>query len=96
MNRILRQIDTVPEGQTFESVFALVQTEFFVVSITSDLLFIPTDDDKTVNALRALGKPTDHFKIYSLHGHDAFLIEHDQVAAVIKGIWSQAKELREA
>jgi homoserine O-acetyltransferase len=96
LNRILRQIDTVPEGQTFESVFALVQTEFFVVSITSDLLFIPTEDDKTVNALRALGKPTDHFKIYSLHGHDAFLIEHDQVAAVIKGIWSQAKELREA
>ena len=96
LNRILRQIDAVPEGQTFESVFAPVQTEFFVVSITSDLLFIPTEDDKTVNALRALGKPTDHFKIYSLHGHDAFLIEHDQVAAVIKGIWSQAKELREA
>ena len=46
--------------------------------------------------LRSLGKPTDHFKIYSLHGHDAFLIEQDQVAAVIKGIWSQAKELREA
>lgn len=96
LNRILRQIDAVPEGQTFESVFAPVQTEFFVVSITSDLLFIPTEDDKTVNALRTLGKPTDHFKIYSLHGHDAFLIEHDQVAAVIKGIWSQAKELREA
>lgn len=96
LNRILRQIDAVQEGQTFESVFAAIDTEFFVVSITSDLLFIPTEDDKTVTALRTLGKPTDHFKIYSLHGHDAFLIEHDQVAAVIKGIWSQAKELREA
>ena len=73
-----------------------MKTEFYVVSITSDLLFIPTEDDKTVRALRSLGKPTDHFKIYSLHGHDAFLIEQDQVAAVIKGIWSQAKELREA
>ena len=96
LNQILRQIDAVPEDQSFESVFAPIKTEFYVVSITSDLLFIPTEDDKTVNSLRSLGKPTDHFKIYSLHGHDAFLIEHDQVAAVIKGIWSQAKELREA
>ena len=93
LNQILRQINAVPDGESFAMRLAPLNTRYYVVTISSDLLFIPAEDDKTVEQLKALGKKVDHFKIYSPHGHDAFLIEHSQVAAVIKGVCNHIEGL---
>ena len=89
LNQILRQINAIGEGETFAAKLQPLATHIHVVTITSDLLFIPAEDDKTVEQLKQLGKKVDHFKIYSDHGHDAFLIEHQQVSAIIKGVCNQ-------
>ena len=93
LNQILRQINAVGEGEIFEEKVQSLNTYFHIVTITSDLLFIPAEDEKTVEKLKQLGKKVEHFKIFSDHGHDAFLIEHQQVSAIIKGVCNQISGL---
>jgi len=57
-------------------------TRICVVSIDSDGFFVPQEDEETVALLKPFREVSHHY-IHSIHGHDAFLIEHDQVAAIL-------------
>ena len=58
------------------------------LSIDSDQLFIPAHMTAMCARLRALGRDPQHTQLHSAHGHDAFLIEWDQVTAAIERAWS--------
>lgn len=49
--------------------------------ITSDILYPPHQQEHLVDAINEVGGDATYFEIDSPHGHDAFLIEYDQVAA---------------
>lgn len=61
---------------------AYCDTHICIVSIDSDGFFVPQEDLETYELLAQL-KSSSHEHILSIHGHDAFLMEHDQVAAII-------------
>ena len=58
-------------------------TRTLVVGISSDILFPPHLQRDTAARLQALGRPVLYREIRSPWGHDAFLIDYDQLTAHI-------------
>jgi homoserine O-acetyltransferase len=54
------------------------------VGIDSDILYPATEVREWVAAYQAAGAPTEYREIASLYGHDAFLIEWDQVDRILR------------
>jgi homoserine O-acetyltransferase len=55
------------------------------VGVDSDILYPVAEVRQWVEAYRAAGAPARYREIASLHGHDAFLMEWDQVERVLRG-----------
>jgi homoserine O-acetyltransferase/O-succinyltransferase len=62
----------------------LARTRILGVSIDTDQLFTPSQTQAYLASLQRLGAKAEAAEITSLHGHDAFLIELDQVASLIQ------------
>ena len=54
-----------------------------VAGIDSDALYPTSDQAEIVEILRANGNPVEYREVRSIHGHDAFLMEWDQLEAII-------------
>jgi homoserine O-acetyltransferase len=55
------------------------------VGIDSDILYLASEVREWVTAYQAGGAPAEYREIASLYGHDAFLIEWDQVERILRG-----------
>src|SRR5690606_15360561 len=62
-----------------ERALARVRVPSLVMSITSDALYWPAQQEALAAGLREVGAPVREVVIDSPHGHDAFLLEPDQV-----------------
>lgn len=60
-----------------------IESKIFMVSINSDLLFPHTDARKTASELGI-----ELYTIDSPHGHDAFLIEYEQLSSIISPLFN--------
>jgi|SRR5690625_304910 len=61
-----------------------VKASTLAVGVDSDELFLPNHSELLVRRLRSLGRTADIAMLRSAHGHDAFLIELDQLSATIE------------
>lgn len=59
-------------------------TKTLIVGITSDILFPLRLQQEMAAALQAANKPVEYVEVDSPWGHDAFLIEHQQLTTAIK------------
>jgi homoserine O-acetyltransferase len=55
------------------------------VGIDSDILYLPAEVRDWVSAYREVGVSAEYREVVSLYGHDAFLIEWDQVQQILRG-----------
>ncbi|MFN8039008.1 MAG: homoserine O-acetyltransferase [Acidimicrobiales bacterium] len=62
---------------------ARVKVPVLTMSITTDVLYHPYQQLEIRDVLRATGGTAEHAVIDSPHGHDAFLLETDQVADAV-------------
>lgn len=62
---------------------ARVAAPTLAVGIDTDMLYFPRHMELLVARLRALGRRAEYACLASAHGHDAFLIEWDQVGALL-------------
>lgn len=60
-----------------------IQCPSLVASIDSDMLYTPRQQEALRDGLAAHGLPVNFEVIESIHGHDGFLIEFDQVGPMI-------------
>jgi homoserine O-acetyltransferase len=86
---LLGAMDTHDLGATETRAPGRVASSALVVGIDSDQLFFPGQSRKLAGFLRERGCHVEEHTLRSPHGHDAFLIEWDQVAAAL----SRALEL---
>jgi len=70
-----------------EVVFDKIKSEVHMVGVDSDLFFVPTQNKKTVEILVKKGKKASYKEIKSVHGHDAFLIEFEQLVTLLKDVF---------
>ncbi len=61
-----------------------IQAEVLVIGIDSDVLYYPHELKSTVRMLQRLGKRTLYDELHSIYGHDAFLVEYDQLNRLVR------------
>jgi len=86
MNHLLRTIEaTSNEDWSFE--LNKIEAEIHILAVDSDLFFTAKENQETYQELSKLNSKVTYHEITSIHGHDAFLIEFDQLEKIIKPIF---------
>ena len=70
-----------------------VQPRVLVVGISSDILYPASDVHVGADILRHLGKRAEYAEIRSPHGHDAFLLETEQLDQILRR-WQDSRDSR--
>ena len=84
MNQLVKTIDIGKDRGDFEQVIDPVTTEIHIIGTDTDLYFVPQENRLTFKLLQQMGKKTTYDEISSIHGHDAFLIEYQQLDKFIR------------
>ncbi|WP_431156644.1 alpha/beta fold hydrolase [Winogradskyella poriferorum] len=87
MNQLLRTIDITEERGEFLEVAKQIKADIHIVTINSDLFFKPDENWSTFVNLKGVKDNVEIKEIKSIHGHDAFLIEFNQLARFLKPIF---------
>jgi len=91
MNHLLRTIDITQDRGSFEQIVEQISANIYLVSIDSDLFFTDQENRETYKGLMSY-KHNLHYKtIKSIHGHDAFLIEFDQLTKLLQPVFANPK-----
>jgi len=88
MNHILRTIDITRDRTNFLDVASKIESDIHIITINSDLFFKADENWNTYVDLKSVKDNVHIHEIKSVHGHDAFLIEFDQLARFLKPIFS--------
>jgi homoserine O-acetyltransferase len=87
MNHLLKTIDISKNNIDFLAVANTITANIHIISVDSDLFFIPSENLETYQELIATKVNVFYHEIKSIHGHDAFLIEYEQLSAIISPIF---------
>jgi len=90
MNQLLKTID-VTEGRS-EFVLDSIKANIHIVGVDSDLFFTAEENKETHKQLALTNPNVTYNEINSVHGHDAFLIEYQQLEKIIEPIFNQSSK----
>jgi homoserine O-acetyltransferase len=91
MNQVLRTIDITENRGSFLEVASKISSHIHMITINSDLFFKPEENWKTLKELRKVKDNVSIYEINSIHGHDGFLIEFDQLFNFLNPIFQTNK-----
>ena len=90
MNHLLSTIDiTRNEKVKFEDIISKIKGNIFIVSVDSDLFFTDYQNRETFYKACRIKENIFFKTIKSVHGHDAFLIEFDQLNLLLSQIFTK-------
>lgn len=87
MNHLLTTVDISNGKSSFEAAVKPIKSTIIQIAIDSDLFFAKEENSKTKKILDKLKIKNQYHEITSIHGHDAFLIEFEQIANILKPIF---------
>lgn len=87
MNQLLKTIDITRNRDSFEAIVSKIEANIHIIGISSDLFFTANENRETYKELKKLNKNVSYKEIESIHGHDAFLIEYEQLDNLLKDIF---------
>lgn len=93
MNHLLKTIDIARNSNNIELEISKISANIHLISVDSDLLFTAEETRKTYDNLKEIKINLFYHEIQSIHGHDAFLIEHEQLTHILKPIFQQKTNL---
>ena len=93
MNHLLKTNDITRNRDSFETILATIQSNIHLISVDSDLFFTYDEDLETYKILQEIKQNIFFHTIKSIHGHDAFLIEFDQLSTILNPIFTKIKTL---
>ena len=89
MNQILRTIEVVRNKKDFKVVASKIKSNIHIITINSDLFFKAEENWETYVDLKSVKENVTIGEIKSIHGHDAFLIEFDQLSKLLNPVFNQ-------
>ncbi len=96
MNQLLGTINVANTEEEFRKKFRLNPTKIIQVGISSDILFPAQNNRKTKMILDEINVENEYLEIISPHGHDAFLIEYEQLGKLLKRFFRQKNQTAQA
>ena len=89
VNHLLQSVNSERAGRSLTEIFAQSKTTFHLVSVDTDLFFTPEPIRATYQLLKENNNDVYYHEIQSLYGHDAFLIEYDQMEKILSPIFNK-------
>jgi homoserine O-acetyltransferase len=89
MNHLLKTIDITKNRSDFLAVAKKITSNIHIISVDTDLFFIPSENRETYEELFPKKENVFYHEIKSIHGHDAFLIEFEQLSTIISPVFSK-------
>lgn len=89
MNQLLKTIDITRNNPDAFSFIEKSATNIHIIGVDSDLFFTATENKDTFKQIAQVNSNVTYGEIHSLHGHDAFLIEFQQMEQLLKGIFDE-------
>ncbi len=87
MNQLLKSIDVTKNRPSDFNVLENIQANIHIVGVDSDLFFTAEENRQTHKQLAVSNPNVTYNEIHSVHGHDAFLMEYEQLEKIIEGIF---------
>jgi homoserine O-acetyltransferase len=87
MNQLLKTIDITRGIDSFTAVASRIQADIHIIGIDSDLFFTANENRATYEELKKQKENVSYQEIVSIHGHDAFLIEYQQLHNLLATIF---------
>ncbi|MCF6129128.1 alpha/beta fold hydrolase [Flavobacterium sp. AS60] len=92
MNHLLKTNDITRNRKDFLTILKDIKTNIHIVAVDTDYFFIPDENRETYYQLKSITDNVFYNEIKSIHGHDAFLIEFDQLAQILEPIFNKQKQ----
>lgn len=83
MNHLLKTIGSETSEKDFENFVKTTSTQIVMISIDSDYMFTEKEQRTTFELLKNNGNKNEYHVINSIHGHDTFLIEYEQLSKIL-------------
>ncbi|WP_111708782.1 bifunctional aspartate kinase/homoserine dehydrogenase I [Lutibacter citreus] len=90
MNQLLRTIDAT-KGRD-EHILDSIKANIHIIGVSSDLFFTAEENKETHKQLALTNPSVTYNEINSVHGHDAFLIEHKQLEKIVDSVFNQSSK----
>lgn len=87
MNQLLRTIDVTKGREDNFNVLENIEANIHIIGVDSDLFFTAEENRETQKQLALTHPNVTYNEIHSVHGHDAFLMEYEQLEKIIEGIF---------
>ncbi|ULC59288.1 bifunctional aspartate kinase/homoserine dehydrogenase I [Flaviramulus sp. BrNp1-15] len=87
MNQLLKTIDVTKNRKADLNVLEGIEANIHIVGVDSDLFFTAEENRQTHKQLAVTHANVTYNEIHSVHGHDAFLMEYEQLEKIIEGIF---------
>jgi len=89
MNHLLGSASITKGRAEIHDLLKTIKSKVHLVAIDSDGLFYPEPIYNTYQLLKNVGVQSYYYQIVSIHGHDAFLIEYDQLNKILTTIFKK-------
>ena len=87
MNQLLKTIDITRDSEDISYLFEEQPIKIHIIGVNSDLFFTAAENKDTYRHLAQSQAKVTYGEIESLHGHDAFLIEFQQLADLLGDVF---------
>ena len=87
MNQLLKTIDVTKDRPSDFNVLENIHANIHIIGVDSDLFFTAEENRQTHKQLAVSNPNVTYNEIHSVHGHDAFLMEYEQLEKIIEGIF---------
>ena len=88
MNQLLKTIDVTDGQKKNRELLDKVEANIHIIGVDSDLFFTAEENRETHKKLALTKENVTYYEINSVHGHDAFLMEYDQLQKIIEPIFN--------
>ncbi|GAA4031190.1 alpha/beta fold hydrolase [Flavobacterium cheonhonense] len=92
MNHLLKTNDITRNRGDFSTIVKTIKASIHIVAVNTDYFFIPEENKATFELAKAVKENVSYHEITSIHGHDAFLIEYQQLAQILEPIFNPQKQ----
>ena len=87
MNHLIKTIDITRNRTDFVTVAGVIQSNIHIIGVDTDYFFTADENRETYEGLKKVKKNVFYHEIKSIHGHDAFLIEFEQLNAILSKLF---------